>query len=80
MSQTPPKPNILKIVSIGFGLSVLGIILFLGLYFGLSGVTVLTRLLVAMCVPPLVIALLIGGYALVTGRFSPKPDSSEPTA
>jgi hypothetical protein len=73
MTQTPsPNPNVLKIVSIGFGLSVLGIILFLALYFGLTGVAALTRLLVAMCVPPLVIGLLVGGYALVTGRFSPE--------
>ena len=75
MSQTPAPNNLLKAVSIGFGLSVLGIILFLGLYFGLTGVAALTRLLVAMCVPPLVIGLLIGGYALVTGRFSPEKTS-----
>ena len=70
MSLPPSSNRLLKAASIGFGLSVLGVILFLLLYFGLSGVAALTRLLIAMCVPPLVIALIIGGYALVTGRFS----------
>jgi len=72
MTQPSSPKNLIKAMSIGLGLSVLGIILFLGLYFGLTGVAALTRLLVAMCVPPLVIGLLIGGYALVTGRFSPE--------
>ena len=70
MSQTPSPNRLLKAASVGVGLAVLGIILFLVLYFSLSGVAAITRLLVALCVPPLVIGVLVGGYALMTGRFS----------
>ncbi len=77
MDQTPPSANqILKVIFIGFGLAALGIGLFLTLYLDLQGVEPLPRLLVSMCVPPLVIAVLVGGYALVTGRFSPSKTES----
>lgn len=75
MSQTPSPNRLLKAASVGVGLAVLGIILFLVLYFGLSGVAAITRLLIAMCVPPLVIGVLIGVYALMTGRLSPSKDA-----
>lgn len=71
MGQTPPSTNqIFKVAGIGFGLAVLGIGLFLALYFDLQSVEPLPRLLVSLCVPPLAIAVLVGGYALYTRRFS----------
>jgi hypothetical protein len=65
----------MRAAGIGVGLAVLGIVLFLVIYFGLGSIDALPRLLVAMCVPPLIIGVLIGGYALVTGRFSSEKSS-----
>jgi hypothetical protein len=72
MGQTPSANRLLKAAAIGVGLAVLGIVLFLVIYFSLSGVSALARLLVAMCLPPLLIGVLVGGYALATGRLSPE--------
>ncbi|NJR12945.1 hypothetical protein HC776_03610 [bacterium] len=75
MNSTPPANRLLKASVIGVGLAVLGIGLFVALYFGMSGVEALPRLLLALCVPPLAIGVLVGGYALVTGRFSSQESS-----
>jgi hypothetical protein len=53
-----------RALMIGFGLSVMGIALFLLLWFALPIESQATRLFLAMCLPPAVIALLVGGYAL----------------
>jgi hypothetical protein len=70
MNEVPSANRFIKPLLIGLGLAALGIGLFLTLYFDLQTVDPLPRLLVAMCVPPLIIAVLVGGYALYTGRFS----------
>jgi hypothetical protein len=70
MNEIPSASRFVKPLVIGVGLAVLGIGLFLTLYFDLQNVEPLTRLLIAMCVPPLIIAVLVGAYALYTRRFS----------
>ncbi|NWF68234.1 MAG: hypothetical protein HXY40_04045 [Chloroflexi bacterium] len=52
---------------IGLMLAVLGIGLFLLLWavFGQMGMANLPRLILALCLPPAVIALLVGGYMLL---------------
>ena len=49
-------------------LAVIGILLFAVLWIALghAGVATLPRLVSSMCIPPLVLALLIGGYALIS--------------
>ncbi len=52
----------------GTVLAVTGIALFAVLWIALghAGVAVFPRLITSMCVPPLVIALIVGGYALIS--------------
>lgn len=59
--------NISRVALIGAGLAVLGVVLFVVLWAGLgsAGVGNAPRLFAAMCVPPLVIGLIVGGYALL---------------
>lgn len=77
MNEIPSASRFVKPLVIGVGLAVLGIGLFLTLYFDLQNQNVepLTRLLVAMCVPPLAIGVLVGAYALYTRRFSSNKSS-----
>jgi len=66
--------NISRVALVGAGLAVLGVVLFVGLWAGLgsAGVSNAPRLFAAMCVPPLVIGVIVGGYALL------RPASSRP--
>lgn len=69
MTNTPNplnKQSLSRASVVGVGLAGLGIALFLILWFvlGQSGMETLPRLIVALCVPPAVIATLIGAYVL----------------
>lgn len=66
MSNTPVgKPNLSKPLVAGLVLAVVGVILFLGIYIALADSEPVVRLLVAMCVPPAVIAAALGVYVLI---------------
>jgi hypothetical protein len=73
MTQSPsPSPvnkqNLSKASVAGIAMAIGGIILFVLLYaaLGNAGVDALTRMLVALCVPPALMAALVGGYFLLT--------------
>jgi lipopolysaccharide export LptBFGC system permease protein LptF len=55
---------------IASALALAGVILFALLWIGLgnAGLGNLPRLVLALCLPPAVIAVLLGGYVLVRGR------------
>lgn len=63
-------PNLMRALIAGGILAGVGVGLFLLLYFALSGLEQLPRLLLALCIPPLLITLALGGYALLTGKSS----------
>lgn len=73
MDNTPNTPNpvnrrALSRASIfGAVLGVLGIILFVvfWLVFGQLGLTQFARLFLSLCLPPAIIAALVGGYVLI---------------
>lgn len=77
MGNSQP-PNLSKALVAGGVLAVAGIGLFLLLYFGLGIVDAMPRLLVSLCVPPLVIGVLIGGYVLATGKLDPTNNKNTP--
>jgi lipopolysaccharide export LptBFGC system permease protein LptF len=62
----PPPPNYPRVALVGALLSVLGIGLFVLLWvvLGSAGVANAPRLFAAMCIPPLVIGVIVGAYAL----------------
>ncbi|MBE2269082.1 MAG: hypothetical protein IAE80_12695 [Anaerolinea sp.] len=69
MSNTPLNGNNLPRIAIaGAVLAVVGIGLFLLLWvlMGSMGVSSLPRLIVSLCIPPAIIAAIIGVYILVT--------------
>lgn len=59
--------RILRASTVGVGLAVFGIVAFIILWVALgnAGLDDAPRLFAAMCVPPLLIALLFGGYVLI---------------
>ncbi|CAG1772779.1 hypothetical protein BAC2_03021 [uncultured bacterium] len=66
MGNTPAgRPNLSKPLIMGAVLAVLGVVLFLVIYIALAESEAIIRLFVAMCVPPAVIAAIIGVYVLV---------------
>jgi hypothetical protein len=70
MEQSPDpfdRKTISRAGIAGAVLAVLGIALFMGIYiaFGNLGVDPFIRLISALCIPPAVIAAIIGGYMLV---------------
>jgi hypothetical protein len=66
MSNTPAgKPNFSKPLVAGVALAIVAVVLFLGIYIALAGTEPIIRLFVAMCVPPAVIAAVIGVYVLI---------------
>lgn len=70
MSNTPFNGNnVPRIVIAGVVLATLGVIAFIVIWvlMGSAGVPNLPRLLVSMCIPPALIAALIGVYILVRG-------------
>lgn len=73
MGNTPAgRPNLSKPLIMGAVLAVLGVVLFLVIYIALAESEAVIRLFVAMCVPPAVIASIIGVYVLVA-----RPGSSQ---
>ena len=70
--SNPPTPNpvnrkaLSRASIVGAVLGVVGIILFVVLWvvFGQLGMTQIPRILLSLCVPPAILALLIGAYAL----------------
>jgi MFS-type transporter involved in bile tolerance (Atg22 family) len=69
MSNSPGplnKQNLSRATIAGSALAAGGIILFLILYYALAnaGVDALSRVVLALCVPPAVMAVLVGGYVL----------------
>lgn len=59
-----------RMVIAGAVLAVGGIILFVVLWLGLgsAGIQQFPRLILSMCIPPAIIALVLGGYFLVSRR------------
>jgi len=71
MGQSPdPQKTIRQALIAGAGLAVLAVILFILLYQLLSNFGALPRLLLSMCVPVIALALLVGGYMIVTAGRS----------
>jgi hypothetical protein len=73
MSNTPEplnQTNLSRGLVAGAVLAVLGIGLFIGLWviMGSMGVSNAARLLVSLCIPPAIIALIIGAYVLLRPR------------
>ncbi len=71
MSNSPAPMDSKRIVRasvVGVGLAIFGIIAFIGLWVGLgsAGLANAPRLFASLCVPPLLIAVLVGGYVLVS--------------
>lgn len=74
MSNTPiDGPKFSKPLIAGAILAVVGIALFFVIYIALANNEPVVRLFVAMCVPPAIIAAIIGVYVLVARPGSPKP-------
>jgi hypothetical protein len=70
-NQTPFDPKTLRrFLVAGAVLAVGGIILFVLLWLALggAGVAQFPRLVLSMCIPPAIIALLLGGYFLFNRR------------
>jgi len=63
----------------GVVLAVVGIVLFIGIYFGLQslGVGDFPRLMLALCVPPALMAVGIGAYLLATAQQQPEDDNAD---
>ena len=69
MSNSPINGNNLpRVATAGAILAVVGIVAFIALWvlMGSAGVATLPRLLVSLCIPPALIALIIGVYILVS--------------
>lgn len=60
--------RIMRASVFGVGLAVFGIIAFVVLWLGLSGLENAPRLFASLCVPPLLIAVIVGVYTLVSRR------------
>lgn len=78
MSQTPNplnQQNLSRATLIAIALAVAGIIFFIALWIvlGTTGVDQVTRLLLSLCLPPGLIAIIIGGYFLLV-----QPKKKEP--
>lgn len=70
MSQSPnplDKQTISRIGIVGAILGMLAVGLFAGLWFGLgtTSLDVFPRLVIAICLPPAIMAALVGGYMLL---------------
>ncbi len=70
--QPTDRQRLTRALVFGAILSAAGVVLFLLLFFGMSGVENTPRLFVSLCIPPAVIALVLGVYLLISrGRQSP---------
>lgn len=68
MNNSPlNKENLSRASILGIGLGVSAILLFIALWFvlGSLGVEQIPRILIALCLPPAIIAGAIGGYMLL---------------
>jgi len=65
-----PTRQLSRAAIAGAVLAVLGVGLFILLYVLLSDAPDLPRLLVSLCVPPAVMAVIVGGYLLATARHT----------
>ena len=77
MGQTPPPVNkgMLRIgLLAGIVLSLVGVGSFLAIWFGMTSIAQTPRLLMAVCIPPLIIAVLLGGFVLFARRNLPQDD------
>jgi hypothetical protein len=73
MSKTPNslEPTaFLRAGMIGLGLAIFGIIAFVGLWLVLTDLDNAPRLFLSLCIPPLLIGLMVGGYKLATRNRS----------
>ena len=71
----PFRQSLSRASIVGAGLAVFAIILFLVLwgFFGQAGLSSMPRLIGALCIPPAVVAALIGAYILfIRGNNTPK--------
>lgn len=71
MDNSPlQSKRLIRASVVGVGLAIVGILAFIGLWMllGNAGMADAPRLFTSMCVPPLVIALILGGYALLRRR------------
>lgn len=77
MSNPSPlnRRNLSRATGVAVALSTGGVILFLVLWvtLGNAGVDAFARLIVSMCVPPGLIAALVGGYFLIARPGSKNP-------
>ena len=67
MSTSPPPPSLRRPLLIGGSLALAAVVLFILLWviMGNAGVEALPRLLVSLCVPPAIIAVVVGAYILI---------------
>lgn len=61
------KPSYTRIGILGAIVGIIAIVTFLGLWFLFEDVDTLPRLVIAVCVPPGIMTLIIGGY-IVSGQ------------
>lgn len=71
MTNTPnpfDAQALLRASLIGVGLSIFGVVMFIILWLALAGLENAPRLFTALCIPPLLIAVLVIVYRLTRGR------------
>jgi hypothetical protein len=74
-------PTLQRALLIGAGLSAGAVVLFFVLWgvFGSMGMPNFPRLMLSLCLPPLTLTLIVGGYALVKqGQAANNPPPSDP--
>lgn len=67
--MTPPEPlekQLPRVAMLGAVVGIAGILLFVVLWMVLEGQPNTVRLFVSLCLPPGIMALLVGGYMLVS--------------
>lgn len=67
MSTSPHPPSLRRPLIIGGGLALAAVVLFILLWviMGNAGIEALPRLLVSLCVPPAILAVVVGAYILI---------------
>jgi lipopolysaccharide export LptBFGC system permease protein LptF len=68
MNESPETRRLKRAAVWGVILALGGVVFFVVLWVGFASVDQVQRLIIALCVPPGVIALLVGGYFLLTQR------------
>lgn len=73
MGQNPIDGKMLTRAGVaGIVLAVLGIALFVGIWVLLDDVNAFPRLFAALCIPPGIIAIIVGGFFLMTRSKPPQ--------